>query len=102
MADLLFAAGTVLLLVTAAGLAALWRAGGRDADRMLAIQLLGSAGIAVLLLLAPAMGDAAILDAALLLALLAALAACAYRASLGASAGAARPARGAPPELRRP
>lgn len=82
MADLLLAAGTALLLLAAAGLAVLWR-GGRDVDRMLAIQLLGSASIAVLLLLTPAMGDAALLDVALLLALLAALAACAYRAALG-------------------
>lgn len=82
MADLLFGAGTLLLLLTAAGLAALWRRGG-DADRMLAIQLLGSACIAILLLLAPAMGEASLLDAALLLALLAALAACGYRAALG-------------------
>lgn len=110
MADLLFAAGLLLLLLTAAGLAVLWRSGVRDADRMLGIQFLGSSGIAVLLLLAPAMEDAAILDAALLLALLAALAACAFRASAragraaparetaGAAPSTACPGRGAPPE----
>ncbi|MDI4664926.1 multiple resistance and pH regulation protein F [Xanthobacter autotrophicus] len=98
MADLLFAAATLLLLLTAAGLAALWRA-GNDADRMLAIQLLGSAGIAILLLVAPATGDASILDTALLLALLAALAACAYRAAFGPtrSKEGMSPKAGAPP-----
>lgn len=84
MADLLLAAGAVLLALAALGLAVLWRRGA-DLDRMLAIQLLGSAAIAVLLLLAPAMSEPALLDAALLLALLAALAACAYRAALGDS-----------------
>lgn len=97
MADLLFAAATLLLLLAAAGLAALWRA-GNDVDRMLAVQLLGSSGIAVLLLLAPATGDASILDAALLLALLAALAACAYRAAFGPM----RPKAGTPPAAPRP
>lgn len=82
MADLLFAAGALVLLLTGLGLAALWR-GGADIDRMLALQLLGSGAIAVLLLIAPAMGEPALIDAALLLALLAALAACAYRAALG-------------------
>ena len=89
MADLLFSAGSALLLLTGLGLAVLWRGGGRsDVDRMLAIQLLGAASTAILLLLAPAMGEPALLDAALLLALLAALAACAYRAALGPRAAA--------------
>ncbi|MFG1360597.1 monovalent cation/H+ antiporter complex subunit F [Xanthobacter pseudotagetidis] len=82
MADLLFAAGALVLLLTGLGLAALWR-GGADIDRMLALQLLGSGAIAALLLITPAMGEPALIDAALLLALLAALAACAYRAALG-------------------
>lgn len=85
MADLLLAAGALLLLIAGLGIAALWRA-GRDADRMLGLQLLGSAGTAVLLLLARASGEAALLDVALLMALLAALAACAYRAALGTKA----------------
>jgi multicomponent Na+:H+ antiporter subunit F len=82
MADLLFAASALVLLICGFGLAALWR-GGADIDRMLAFQLLGSGAIAALLLLAPAMAEPALLDAALLTALLAALAACAYRAALG-------------------
>lgn len=97
MADLLFAAATLVLLLAAAGLAALWRA-GNDVDRMLAVQLLGAAGIAVLLLLTPATGDPALLDTALLLALLAALAACAYRAAFGP----VRPKAGTPPAAPQP
>ncbi len=93
MAEYFFAAGSLLLLLAAFGLAVLGR-GGADIDRMLAIQLLSACAIAVLLLLAPAMGEPALLDAALLLALLAALAACAYRAALGAAVGP----RGADPE----
>ncbi|MBB6310083.1 monovalent cation/H+ antiporter complex subunit F [Xanthobacter tagetidis] len=92
MADLLFAAGALVLLICGAGLAALWRGEG-DIDRMLAFQLLGSGAIAVLLLIAPAMSEPALLDAALLTALLAALAACAYRAALG---GRTPPAPDAP------
>lgn len=97
MADLFFLAATLLLLLAAAGLAALWRA-GNDVDRMLAVQLLGAAGIGVLLLLTPAMGDSSLLDTALLLALLAALAACAYRAAFGPT----RPKAGRPPAAPRP
>lgn len=80
MADVLFAAGAIVLVLTAAGIALLWRRGG-DSDRLLAIQLLGSASIAVLLLLAVAMRQTALLDIALMLAVLAALAAGAYRAA---------------------
>jgi multicomponent Na+:H+ antiporter subunit F len=46
-------------------------------DRMLAVQLLGTGGVALLLLLAPALGQPALQDVALVLALLAALAAAA-------------------------
>ncbi|MDZ7714172.1 MAG: monovalent cation/H+ antiporter complex subunit F [Rhodovibrio sp.] len=62
------------LLASLAG--ALWRVwrGPRAADRMMGAQLVGTAGVAVLMLLAPAEGWAT-LDVALLLALLAALAA---------------------------
>lgn len=89
MADMLFLAASLLLVLTAAGLFVLWRR-GKDADRLLAIQLLGSGCIAVLLLLAVAMGEASGLDVALLLALLAALAACGYRAATG-QAGRSHP-----------
>lgn len=69
------------LLLCAAGVlvtlgAALWRVwrGPARADRMMAAQLVGTGGVAVLMLLAPAQGWAA-LDVALVLAMLAALAA---------------------------
>lgn len=87
MADVLFGAAALLLCLAGGGLVLLWR-GGADIDRMLAIQMLGASAIAVMLLLAPAMGEPALLDAALLLALLAAFAACAYRAALGPPRGA--------------
>ncbi|MFG1345865.1 monovalent cation/H+ antiporter complex subunit F [Xanthobacter autotrophicus DSM 431] len=85
MADGIFAAAGLLLLMTAAGLAALWRRG--NLHRMLAVQLVGSAGCAVLLLLSVAMGDDAILDVALLLALLAAFAVSAFAASASGAHG---------------
>lgn len=54
-------------------LAALWRVarGPTPADRLLAALLFGTVGVAILLLLAFAGGEAALVDAALLLALLA-------------------------------
>ena len=48
------------------------------ADRMLAIQLIGSAGVGMLLLLSVLLDQPALLDVALLLALLAAVAAAAF------------------------
>jgi len=64
----------VLLLGSLA--AALWRVwrGPTDADRMMAAQLVGTAGVGLLLILW-ALGEGAALDVALVLALLAALAA---------------------------
>lgn len=78
MPGLLYAVALALLLVTAAGLFAMWRAGG-TVDQMMAGELLGTGGVAILLVLAVAMGDVAVLDVALLLALLAAFAAVAFR-----------------------
>lgn len=60
------------------------------ADRMLAVQLIGSSVVAVSLLLSVATANTALLDIALLAALLAAFSACALRVS------AALPTR--PPE----
>jgi multicomponent Na+:H+ antiporter subunit F len=51
------------------------------ADFMLAVQLVGTSGVALLLLLAVATRDPPVLDVALLMALLAAFSACALRAS---------------------
>ncbi|WP_454915384.1 monovalent cation/H+ antiporter complex subunit F [Xanthobacter sediminis] len=78
MADVLVAAAGLLVLITAAGLLGVWRGGAMG--RMTALQLLGTCGIAVLLLLSVAQREAAVLDVALLLALLAACAVAAFRA----------------------
>ena len=64
--------------------------GPADADRMMAAQLLGTGGIAALLLLAAAMTRAAGVDVALILALLAAFVSVAFAkgaARLGAMTG---------------
>ncbi len=53
-------------------------AGPTRADRMMGAQLVGTGGVAILVLLFVAEGEAAILDVALLLALLAAFAAVAF------------------------
>lgn len=71
MADfLLAAAGFVLAMVALGLIRILWGPG--DADRIMAAQLLGTGGIAALLLLARAMSMPAAVDVALILALLAA------------------------------
>ena len=72
MADFLFAAAAFVLLVVAVGLIRILRGPG-DAERMMAAQLLGSGGIAALLLGASS-GATAVTDVALILALLAAFA----------------------------
>lgn len=78
-----------LLALVAAGLMAL---GTRRAatEQMLGVQLVGTGGIAILILLAVAQGDVAILDVALLLALLAAMAACAALAVVRQGRGQGR------------
>jgi multicomponent Na+:H+ antiporter subunit F len=70
MAEALVALAGLLLATVAAGL---WRAlrGPEDADRMMAAQLLGTGGIAAVLLLEAATGAPGTLDVALALALLA-------------------------------
>lgn len=72
MADFLFAAAAFVLLVVAVGLIRILRGPG-DAERMMAAQLLGSGGIAALLLGA-SNGATSVTDLALILALLAAFA----------------------------
>ena len=66
-----------LLLNLGAGM---WRVlhGPTTADRMLAAQLFGTTAVAMLLLLAQAYGNAALLDVALVFALLAAVTAVAF------------------------
>jgi multicomponent Na+:H+ antiporter subunit F len=74
--SLLFAASLFLLVTLVTGLV---RAliGPSLPDRMLSIQLLGTGGVALLVLLALQLGISALVDVALVLALLAAVAAAA-------------------------
>ena len=77
MAEFLIAAAGFVLAMAALGLARILR-GPANADRLMAAQLLGTGGIAALLLLAAGAGVPAAVDAALTLALLAAFAAVAF------------------------
>lgn len=77
MADLLLAAACFMLIMVALGLVRILR-GPTVADRIMAAQLLGTGGIAALLLLAVATGMAAAIDVALALALLAAFVSVAF------------------------
>lgn len=63
---------SILLLSVGAGLWRVWR-GPTQADRLLAVQLFGTSGAAILMLLAQSQNKSALLDAALVLALLAAV-----------------------------
>ena len=71
MADFLLAAAGFVLATVAVGLFRILRGPGDD-DRIMAAQLLGTGGIAALLLLAAAMSVPAAVDVALILAVLAA------------------------------
>jgi multicomponent Na+:H+ antiporter subunit F len=77
MAEFLVAAAGFVLAMVALGLARILRGPG-NADRMMAAQLLGSGGIAALLLLAAGAGMPAAADVALVLSLLAAFASVAF------------------------
>jgi len=77
MAEFLLGAAAFILAMVALGLVRVLR-GPADADRMMAAQLLGTGGIAVVLLLGAATGEAAAVDIALTLALLAAFASFAF------------------------
>jgi multicomponent Na+:H+ antiporter subunit F len=77
MADFLLAAAAFVLAMVALGLVRILR-GPTAADRIMAAQLLGSGGIATLLLIAAATGMPAAIDVALALALLAAFASAAF------------------------
>jgi multicomponent Na+:H+ antiporter subunit F len=74
MAEFLLAAALFILVVVALGLVRVL-SGPRDVDRMMAAQLLGTGGIAVLLLLGVATALPGAVDVALTLAVLAAFAA---------------------------
>jgi multicomponent Na+:H+ antiporter subunit F len=77
MADFLLAAAGFVLAMVALGLVRILRGPGR-ADRIMAAQLLGAGGIAVLLLLARAIRMPGMIDVALVLALLAAFVSVAF------------------------
>jgi multicomponent Na+:H+ antiporter subunit F len=77
MADFLLAAAAFVLFVVALGLVRVLHGPGR-ADRIMAVQLLGTGGTAVLLLLAQALPMAGAVDVALVLVLLAAFVSVAF------------------------
>jgi multicomponent Na+:H+ antiporter subunit F len=89
MAEFLTAAALFVLAMVAVGLVRILR-GPADADRMMAAQLLGTGGIAALLLLAAGTATPSAVDAALTLALLAAFAAVAFANSVPRSDAAGR------------
>jgi multicomponent Na+:H+ antiporter subunit F len=83
MSEFLFGAAVIVLLMVVIGLfRVFW--GPDEADRLMSAQLLGSGGVAVLLLLAVAMDVSAAIDVALMLALLAAFASVAFVNKAGA------------------
>lgn len=77
MAEFLLGAAAFIVGMVALGL---WRIlrGPSDTDRMMAAQLLGTGGVAVLLLVAIATGMRGVVDVALVLALVSALASAAF------------------------
>ena len=77
MDEFLLSAAAFVLLMVALGLVRVARGPGH-ADRMMAAQLLGTGGIGALLLVGAAVGEAAVVDVALTLALLAAFASIAF------------------------
>jgi multicomponent Na+:H+ antiporter subunit F len=77
MSEFLLAAAGCVLAMVAIGMIRVLR-GPADADRLMAAQLLGSGGIAALLLGGAAIGDGAVVDVSLTLALLAAFASIAF------------------------
>ncbi|NCA89932.1 MAG: sodium:proton antiporter [Gammaproteobacteria bacterium] len=106
MHEFLLGAAAFVLGTVALGLMRLLRGPGH-ADRMLAAQLLGTGGVAALLLLGVATGVGAIAEVALLLALLAAFASVAFVSGIhrpdgrGNASGTAPSATGSPGEHRR-
>ena len=89
MAEFLYAAALIILVNVAASLARILK-GPTRADRMMGAQLVGTGGVAMLVLLSLAEGQEGVLDVALLLALLSAFAAVGFVKSLS-PAGAGDP-----------
>jgi multicomponent Na+:H+ antiporter subunit F len=77
MSEFLLASAVFVLILVAVGLVRILL-GPTDEDRLMATLLLGTGGIATLLLLGWAIGEAAIVDVALTMALLAAFASFAF------------------------
>jgi multicomponent Na+:H+ antiporter subunit F len=77
MASFLFAAAAFVLAMVALGLFRILY-GPAEADRMMAAQLVGTGGVAVLLLMSVATATPSTVDVALILALLAAFASIAF------------------------
>jgi multicomponent Na+:H+ antiporter subunit F len=94
MTNFLVGAGVLILLTVLLGLLRILRGPG-DAERIMAVNLLGTGGVAALLLLGSAVDLAAATDLALVLVLLAAFAGVAFVAGLGAA-----PARTPPADAR--
>lgn len=90
MTEFLLAAACFILVMVALGLLRVLR-GPADADRMMAAQLLGTGGIAVVLLTGAAAGQTLMIDVALTLALLAAFAGLAFVNSDGHAVQAETP-----------
>ena len=86
MNELLLAAAGLIVLTVAVGLARILR-GSEDVERLMAVQLLGTGGIAALLLIAYATNVPGVEDVALGLALLAAFAIIAFINLLEADQG---------------
>jgi multicomponent Na+:H+ antiporter subunit F len=82
--SILFGAAGFVLAMVALGLLRVLL-GPAEADRMMAAQLIGTGGVAVLLLLAVATATPSIVDVALILALLAAFASVAFVAGASGS-----------------
>lgn len=77
MVEFLFAAASAILTIVAIGLGRILSRVG-DAEAIMATQLLGTGGIALVLIVAVSWGRPAMIDAALILALLAAFAGIAF------------------------
>ena len=77
MPEGLLGAASFILVCVGIGLARILR-GPSDADRMMAAQLLGSGGVATLLLIGAATGTPAVVDVALTLTLVSAFASAAF------------------------
>ena len=86
MTTFLSAAALILILSLALGLIRVLR-GPTTGDRMMAAQLIGTTGVGLLLVLAPVLGQPALVDVALVLALLAAVAVAALTGREGARHG---------------